>query len=570
VDTLLTLIAVPDAPAVERPNGVARTVEGLTLPAEVYLITNGRDINVEITWDVAALTDTDYDPSVRDREQIFRVYGTFILPGYVLNPEDLPLVVGIYVTVLMPPVMTGVGELPLTITRTGRSVPATVAGLGLPTTVQVLTAEGSVSAAIEWNLVGINYDPNDREHDQTFPVTGMIMLPDTVRPPADLALLDVLITVTVEAIIVESWQLTRRFVATGPILAANRSTDFSVAYINHGPVLDANNIPMAGIDGYIAFTVGLRQHDPLYNRLAIGNLRDRLRIGLTMGDGEFVFDDNAYNIVFTVHDRYGYLQTDPSRLIQSGDRITVDYAYGHAPKTFLAAMNVAAATVTPGNSLHNWSSGGGVTANADVWSGISLPNIQSAGGSPPTITITQPAIGSSYDWGLPAGQYRMDFVTRLNNSITAATPRPIINVYVNSNPLIENFDSNFGVHHRAPFGTHADTFSGPDGITGRWLNPRYELALSTIQINPTFRFPVVHFPEVFELTEGGNVFEFVRVGGGSDNVQVASITFIPLATAPAANYEITLMPGTDHTFASLMLGYDANDLTYHAFTIANT
>ena len=380
----------------------------------------------------------------------------------------------------------------------------------------------------------------------------------------------------------DSWQLVRRFTSTNPLLAANRNLDFSIAYINHGPVLGADDRPIPGIDGYIAFAMGMAANDPLYNRVTVGTLRDRFRIGLNLDDGEFLFDNDENNITFIVRDRDGNTVTNPLSRIESGYTITVEYHHCDDPLTFLAAMNVTTSIGWP-NTMHDaWVSGGTVTGNADIWAGISLPNVQTGTGGT-GITITQPAAGSALDWNLPAGLYRMDFVSRLDNSMTAILSRPEIRIAVNGTNIIEDFDTNFGVYHRAsnvPGAEHRDTFSGPGGLTGRWLNPRYELVVSPIQLNPTFRFPLAHIPGVFELNSGGNVFEFMRMpspAGTRGNLQVASMTLIPLPPAPAANYELTLTgPGGDlaiggtHTFAPLAPGYNASELVPLEITVTNT
>ena len=76
-------------------NGTEKTVAGLRLPGSVTISTNSGNMNAAVTWDVAS---SAYDPT-RKTPQTFVVNGRVTLPGGVTNPNNIPLIATVRVTV---------------------------------------------------------------------------------------------------------------------------------------------------------------------------------------------------------------------------------------------------------------------------------------------------------------------------------------------------------------------------------------------------------------------------------------------------------------------------------------
>ncbi|MFD0616156.1 FN3 associated domain-containing protein [Paenibacillus sp. GCM10027629] len=76
-------------------NGTAKTADDLGLPATVQLVTDTKNVDASVVWDVDAL---DYDPADK-AAQTFTVKGTVTLPEGVANPNNVDLTVSISVTV---------------------------------------------------------------------------------------------------------------------------------------------------------------------------------------------------------------------------------------------------------------------------------------------------------------------------------------------------------------------------------------------------------------------------------------------------------------------------------------
>ena len=76
-------------------NGTEKTVAGLRLPGAVTISTNSGNMNAAVTWDVAS---SAYDPSLKT-PQTFVVNGRVALPGGVTNPNNIPLIATVRVTV---------------------------------------------------------------------------------------------------------------------------------------------------------------------------------------------------------------------------------------------------------------------------------------------------------------------------------------------------------------------------------------------------------------------------------------------------------------------------------------
>ncbi len=76
-------------------NGTEKTAVGLRLPGSVTITTNSGNMSAAVTWDVASCV---YDPSLKT-SQTFLVNGRVTLPGGVTNPNNIPLVATVRVTV---------------------------------------------------------------------------------------------------------------------------------------------------------------------------------------------------------------------------------------------------------------------------------------------------------------------------------------------------------------------------------------------------------------------------------------------------------------------------------------
>lgn len=87
------------APAVIKDvvNGTVPTAAALGLPSKVALVTDGGNVDVPVTWNIA---DSGYDPAVKT-EQNFTITGTLDLPAGIANPNNLALSTSINVTVLV-------------------------------------------------------------------------------------------------------------------------------------------------------------------------------------------------------------------------------------------------------------------------------------------------------------------------------------------------------------------------------------------------------------------------------------------------------------------------------------
>lgn len=76
-------------------NETTKTKEALGLPSTVALVTDGGSVDASVEWNVS---DSSYDPSVKT-EQTFMVAGTITLPEGVINPNNVPMITSISVTV---------------------------------------------------------------------------------------------------------------------------------------------------------------------------------------------------------------------------------------------------------------------------------------------------------------------------------------------------------------------------------------------------------------------------------------------------------------------------------------
>ena len=77
------------------PNGSEKTAQALRLPGSVAITTTNGNMLASVTWDVAGCA---YDPSGKTA-QTFTVNGKVTLPGGIQNPDNIPLVTAVRVTV---------------------------------------------------------------------------------------------------------------------------------------------------------------------------------------------------------------------------------------------------------------------------------------------------------------------------------------------------------------------------------------------------------------------------------------------------------------------------------------
>jgi hypothetical protein len=161
-DNILISIATPFDAISGLPNGSPKTVEGLTLPATVNIVTTEGAGTASINWDLEACT---YDPTVTTL-QTFDVAGTVILPTGITNPNDIPLGVTISVQVLAEVITPAV----LSVTVT----PAT-ATIQMGTICQFIATVEAVNGADEsvtWSV------ENNESVSTTISATGLL----TVAP----------------------------------------------------------------------------------------------------------------------------------------------------------------------------------------------------------------------------------------------------------------------------------------------------------------------------------------------------------------------------------------------------
>ncbi|MBQ8510671.1 MAG: leucine-rich repeat protein [Clostridia bacterium] len=163
------------------------------LPATAKLVReDASEVDGIITWDEI----TGYNPELLEA-QTFTVRGKVALPANTINPADptpVSLDVTIEITVGAAPEFTGIKPL-APITGVANGTPAE--SLPLPETATIeLSNSKTREARIDWDEI-TGYDPT-YEAEQTFTVTGEIIMPDDVRVSQDPDL-GVSVSVTVSA-----------------------------------------------------------------------------------------------------------------------------------------------------------------------------------------------------------------------------------------------------------------------------------------------------------------------------------------------------------------------------------
>lgn len=141
---------------------------------------------------------------------------------------------------------------PTAITGLANGTAKTAAALGLPDTVAITTSEGSVSAAVYWDVEQANYDPA-RKDQQTFTVNGTVQLPANVVNDNNIPL-TVSVEVTVNAAATgtpetpDTPDTPEPLQGTGTGVPGTGLPDQSgLGTIAVKPVLDANRIANASI-----------------------------------------------------------------------------------------------------------------------------------------------------------------------------------------------------------------------------------------------------------------------------------------------------------------------------------
>ena len=168
------------------PNGTAKTASALGLPAGVRLITDDGEVQADVDWDTGSCS---YDPN-DTHEQAFAVGGAVILPAGVVNTNNVDLNITVSVTVNAAAAVykTLISiTTPAAITGVANGAEKTAAGLGLPSTVILVTDNGSVVAGVTWDVASSSYNPFSRSA-QTFLVSGTAALPAGVVNTNDVSL----------------------------------------------------------------------------------------------------------------------------------------------------------------------------------------------------------------------------------------------------------------------------------------------------------------------------------------------------------------------------------------------
>lgn len=199
VATLLSVTRVEPRYGLE--NGVNRTVEGLTLPSTVTLITTLGPIDAVVEYD---LSSVGYNPMLESGQE-FLVNGTVVLPDGVINPQEHSLTVTIPVSVKALG-FTPVGDIvgfPETI-HLGSSITLNcyvVPSYASDTFINYAVLEGGDTGLSIWNkvmtaqslgvatvrLTVFKGAAEQKEFAKTFTITVLKRINDTVPPTPEVA-----------------------------------------------------------------------------------------------------------------------------------------------------------------------------------------------------------------------------------------------------------------------------------------------------------------------------------------------------------------------------------------------
>ncbi|WP_172408103.1 Calx-beta domain-containing protein [Desulfosporosinus sp. FKA] len=179
VPTDKTLVSISAPTAITNlPNSTAKTVTALGLPSSVTLSTDNGDVSAIVMWDVDSCS---YDASSTSA-QTFTVSGTVTLPTGVVNTNNIPLTTSISVSInAATPVSPTIISIttPTGITGVANGTAKTATALGLPSTVTMVTDQGSVTADVTWDVNSCSYDASS-SNAQTFTVSGTVTIPTGV------------------------------------------------------------------------------------------------------------------------------------------------------------------------------------------------------------------------------------------------------------------------------------------------------------------------------------------------------------------------------------------------------
>lgn len=164
----------------------------LVLPEQVHITTvEGLTLKADVVW-----TDPKsvYDPDESD-EQIIELTGTITLPAGVTNTDSLSLANTHTVKVLAENLVSVTA--PTDVTGIPSGSPKTSTGLGLPSTVTIVTDGTTIEASVLWSVVDSDYDPEDIT-EQIITIDGLVLLPTGITNLDDVSL-EVDIDVTINA-----------------------------------------------------------------------------------------------------------------------------------------------------------------------------------------------------------------------------------------------------------------------------------------------------------------------------------------------------------------------------------
>ncbi|WMJ78786.1 S-layer homology domain-containing protein [Sedimentibacter sp. MB35-C1] len=187
VSTDKTLISITTQTAITGVvNGTEKTASSLGLPSTVTLITDDGSVQASVTWDVDSCS---YDTSVTTG-QTFVVDGTVVLPDGVVNSNNISLDISISVTVneaaATDKTLVSITT-PAAITGIANRTEKTASALGLPSTVALVTDDGSIQASVTWDVDSCSYEPSVTKA-QAFAVKGTVTLPNGVINPSNVPL----------------------------------------------------------------------------------------------------------------------------------------------------------------------------------------------------------------------------------------------------------------------------------------------------------------------------------------------------------------------------------------------
>jgi|GEM_PF-6544453 hypothetical protein len=189
VKKALTVESITAPDAITVANGTAKTATALGLPTEVTIVvSDGTETTMPATvvWEVDS---SSYDPTLKT-VQTFDVDGTITLPVGVYD-NGITLTTTISVTVKKAPNLVSIPAPDAIIVVNG-----TAKENLLPATITIITDDGNMQADVVWDLDLVEYDSSIKE-EQTFLVTGTVILPDSITDDSDIITEQGIVTISV-------------------------------------------------------------------------------------------------------------------------------------------------------------------------------------------------------------------------------------------------------------------------------------------------------------------------------------------------------------------------------------